>query len=338
VAAEPARPAPAGHLRALTVSALYGLALWLLALLLRFAGESAWILTVLLYLPPLLFALPLPALIWWSWRRGARAGQAIHLLAVWALIVPLMGFVRPRAARRDPSAPVMRVLSYNVNHAYAGAGRVVAEILRFAPDVVLLSKLNTNVEPVEILLRGRYRVVESSSGFLLATHYPVIARRDPDVEVVPPDRLASARFVRWELVTALGPVAFYAVHPYSPRDGLAALVRAGGPSLLRQETAARVRQVRRIAADAAVEKVPVVIAGDTNLPAASPLLRRELAPYADGFASVGGGFGLTYPRTPFRWMRLDRIMASAQLRFASFTTGSSPASDHLAVVADLQRR
>lgn len=323
---------------ALAVSGAYALGLWLLALALRFVGEGAWLTTALLYLPAIAFALPLPVLIGWMWRRGYRAWLAVHLVALWALVFPLMGFVWPRTLARDPAGPVMRVLSYNVNHAYAGADRVVAEILRHAPDVVLLCKLNTNVAPVEALLRARYRVVESSSGFLLATHYPLIARRDPDLEVTPADRLASARFVRWELSTALGPVAFYAVHPYSPRDGLAALARGGGASLMRLETAARVRQVRRIAADAAAERVPVVIAGDTNIPAASPLLRRELAPYGDGFAARGGGFGYTYPLSPFRWMRIDRIMASAQLRFVSFTTGASSASDHAPVVADLQRR
>jgi hypothetical protein len=53
---------------------------------------------------------------------------------------------------------------------------------------------------------------------------------------------------------------------------------------------------------------------------------------------AGWGFGYTYPYNLFRWMRIDRIMASDQLRFVGFQRGSSTASDHVCVVADLQRR
>jgi endonuclease/exonuclease/phosphatase family metal-dependent hydrolase len=37
-------------------------------------------------------------------------------------------------------------------------------------------------------------------------------------------------------------------------------------------------------------------------------------------------------------MRIDRILSSEQLRFVRFEVGASQASDHLCVVADLQRR
>jgi endonuclease/exonuclease/phosphatase family metal-dependent hydrolase len=97
----------------------------------------------------------------------------------------------------------------------------------------------------------------------------------------------------------------------------------------------RMSQVRTFARMAARETLPVIIAGDTNLPNLSPSLD-YVRDFQDGFADAGRGLGYTFPaRSP--WMRIDRIMASRQLRFLSFDVGSSRASDHLCVVADLGR-
>lgn len=339
--ASPAAPSPGRRRRWLVgpvgLSLGHALAAWLLVLLHR-VGEAWWLTTTLLYLPGWLLALPVPVMVWRLWRRGPRALLVTQAAVVVAVVFPLMGFVWPGSARPDPAAPVLRVLAYNVNHAYGGPERIVEEILRFRPDVVLLNKLNTNVAPVQALLRPHYPVLDASSGFLLATRHALVSRRDPDLEKAAVDRESAARFVRWELVTPLGPMVFYAVHPHSPRDGLVALLRGQGPGLLRLETAVRARQVRELAALADGESLPVVLAGDTNLPASSPLLRQALGRHADGFSAAGAGFGHTFPRVPFRWLRLDRILASPRLRFVAFTTGSSTASDHLCVVADLQLR
>ncbi len=72
----------------------------------------------------------------------------------------------------------------------------------------------------------------------------------------------------------------------------------------------RALQVADFAAVAAQEKVPVVIGGDTNLPALSYTLHHSLSAYHDAFTEAGWGFGYTHPvggrHAP--WMRIDRIM------------------------------
>jgi endonuclease/exonuclease/phosphatase (EEP) superfamily protein YafD len=81
-----------------------------------------------------------------------------------------------------------------------------------------------------------------------------------------------------------------------------------------------------------------VLAGDTNLPSLSETLGRYLSSYADGFKEAGWGLGYTFPANRRRaWMRLDRVLASAPLRFVRFETGTSSISDHRCVVAELQR-
>jgi endonuclease/exonuclease/phosphatase (EEP) superfamily protein YafD len=334
--AAPAGPKPWPRRLLIAAGFVYPAFLLAAVLSMRIVGEAWWVTTVALYLPPVLFALPLPLLVWSFWRRGPRLLLLAQLLAVALIVFPLMGFVLPGFASARPGAPTIRVLSYNVMHAYAGPERIVAEIGRFTPDVVLLQKLLANFDEVQALLRARYPHVDFADGLLLASRFPITASYDPDWLTVD-GLLESAAFAQRVLATPLGPIAVYNVHPTSPRVGLFTLGRGGLP-VLEQETALRVQQVRALVAHAEQQKVPVVIAGDTNIPSSSPLLRRELGRYRDGFSAAGWGLGYTYPYNIFRWMRIDRVMATEELRFVGFQVGSSDASDHLCVVADLQRR
>jgi endonuclease/exonuclease/phosphatase (EEP) superfamily protein YafD len=310
-----------------------------LVALLRTVGERWWLTTVGLYLPVLLHALPLPALGFLLWRRRARWLWLSQLAAALVLVFPLGGFVLPGRARPDGRSPVLRVLSYNVMHAYAGPARIMAEIDRFAPDVALLEKLDDNQEPMRQLLLARYPYVSISAGGVVASRFPFLSSFEPDAPV--PEALGErARFAQKVIATPLGPIAFYVFHPQSPRDGLMAVGRFGSGSieLVKTETDWRVRQVRRLAERARAETLPVVVGGDSNVTASSPLLRRELPGFRDAFEEAGWGFGYTYPRNVFRWMRIDRILVSGALRVVGFRRGDATASDHVAVVADLQRR
>jgi endonuclease/exonuclease/phosphatase family metal-dependent hydrolase len=109
-----------------------------------------------------------------------------------------------------------------------------------------------------------------------------------------------------------------------------------GPSIL-ANARLRALQAEAIAGAAALNSEPVVIAGDTNLPDLSPVFSRHLSRFQDGFVKAGAGFGYTYPNDRRPWMRIDRILATDALRFVKFEVGTSAASDHLCVVADLQR-
>jgi vancomycin resistance protein VanJ len=321
-----------------TAAVAYPAALALVWVLLRWVGERSWITTVGLYLPTLLFALPLPLLSFRLWRRGRRRWLISPGIAALVLIFPLGGFVLPGSPARDERAPTIRVLSYNVMHAYAGPRRIAAEIERFAPDVVLLEKLSANQEEMAALLRARYPQVELAGGSLVASRFPILSRHPPQGPL-PDDEWFQRGYVQKVIDTPLGPIAFYSAHLRSPRDGLRALgsLQGGALAQLREETALRVGQTRELARRARGETLPVVIAGDTNLPALSPILHDQLGRYQDAFRAAGWGFGYTYPINLFRWMRIDRILVSDALRVVRFQIGGSDASDHLCVVAELQR-
>jgi endonuclease/exonuclease/phosphatase (EEP) superfamily protein YafD len=319
--------------------------------LLRLVGESWWVTTVGLYLPRLVLAFPLPlvtaALLALKMRRWLWSQAA----AAWVLLFPILGFVVPWWHGGDASAPRIRVLSYNINSALAGVDAVVAEIERHDPDVVLLQEIYRGGE-LEAALRVRYPTVEVNGQFVLASRFAMESGADPS-KLPFYGRERSPRYLQRVLETPVGPIAFYNVHPISPREDFAALRGRGlrrelfsghlfsgsSAGLIEGNAGLRELQVRSIAESARAESLPVVIAGDTNCPGLSKIVGRHLSSFQDGFERAGRGLGYTYPndRKP-PWMRIDRVLASEGLRFVGFEVCSSKVSDHLCVVADLQRR
>jgi endonuclease/exonuclease/phosphatase (EEP) superfamily protein YafD len=334
---------------AVLLACLYPPALLATIAAFRFVGERWWVTTVALYLPRVGFAVPLPLLLVALWITGPRRGVWILLGTSIPVLLVLMGFVFPWPARAASGAPSIRVMSYNVNSEIGEIAPLVQEIDRFSPDVLILVEhaWDAMLPP----LRERYPTVRVAGQFVIATRFPVKSSFDPE-KIHYSGRLRSPRWLEEVIDTPLGPIALFGVHPQSPREGFYALRGKG----LRREilsgqgfsedseeavlgnSGLRAAQVADFAAAARQETVPVIIAGDTNLPNLSWLLHRDLAGFQDGFAKAGWGFGYTFPTGHHGpWMRIDRIMASSELRFVHFEVGRSTASDHESVVADLQR-
>lgn len=319
--------------------------------LLWHVGERWWVTAVGLYVPRILFALPLPPLALAIGRWGSRRYLGLLGAALGVILVPLMGLTVPAPSLRLGRAPAphLRLLSYNVGGSLGGNDNLVAEVDRYAPDVVLMQELG-DPTALAAAMHARYPTVVVSTQFLIAARYPALAEVSPD-KIDFAGRRRSPRFVAVTLQTPLGDVAFYDVHPLSPRD---ALDRLRGPSLRHEilsghllsgdaapaildNAALRDLQVEAFADAAGRETLPAIIAGDTNLPGLSPILRR-LSRFQDGFEKAGWGFGYTFPTDAAPWMRIDRVFASDDLRFTSFRVGTSRASDHHCVVADIERR
>jgi endonuclease/exonuclease/phosphatase (EEP) superfamily protein YafD len=332
------------------VAAGYSVALVLVWALLRLVGESWWVTTVGLYLPRLVLAAPLPvvagALLMLKMRRWLWTQAA----AAWLLLFPVLGFVLPGWRRGDGSAPRVRLLTCNINSALAGVEAVVAEVEQHQPDVVLLQEIG-HPDQLEAALHLRFPTVEVSGQFALASRFAIQSKADPP-KLPYYGQARSPRYLQRVLETPLGPIAFYNVHPVSPREDFAALrghglrgelftgrlFSGGSASLIGANAGLRELQVQSFAEAARAESAPVVIAGDTNLPGLSKIFGRHLASFQDAFESAGWGLGYTYPNDRKPWMRIDRILASEQLRFVGFEVGKSQASDHLCVAAELQRR
>jgi endonuclease/exonuclease/phosphatase family metal-dependent hydrolase len=107
-------------------------------------------------------------------------------------------------------------------------------------------------------------------------------------------------------------------------------------TMVAENATLRMDQLQAIAADARDAQVPVLIAGDTNSPGLSWAFAHWLGDYRDGFSEAGNGFGYTFPAPGHPWMRLDRIVADARVRFLDFRVIHTPISDHFATMADLE--
>lgn len=341
-------------LRALVVGMAFAYPLALAAIALGFSrvGERWWVTAAGLYAPRLLFAIPLPLLV--AALLLARAPRFLwtQLVAAVLVLFPLMGLVVSRRPTVTPNAPTLRVLSFNVDSAAFGAENVAASIALHAPDVVMLEESPWGGQPGEApllaALRRNYAYVVPAAQFIVASRYPLVKSPSPQ-SLHLGGRARMPLFERYEAETPIGKLALFAVHPTSPRGVLhvkhfrAALhqVRTGGIFVgdpeadVSSNAALRSLQIGAATRAAATETLPVLLAGDTNLPGLSAVARESFAGFTDGFGAAGNGFGYTYPSThPF--LRLDRILVSDKLRFVSFQVDCEGVSDHLCVVAEVQ--
>jgi endonuclease/exonuclease/phosphatase (EEP) superfamily protein YafD len=356
-AAEKARADGAGSAKkwairfAKTLAVLYLLALVGAIGLLRYVGEAWWVTTVGLYFPRVFFGVPLPFVTLMLFGLGLKRWVWTQLASTVLLLFGLMGFVLPWPHSVHRNAPVIRVLSYNIDAGNDGFEGVVQQIDAYSPDTIFLQEIS-RVEDLVRRMRSRYPTVHTSGQFMMASRYPVLsASEDPD-KLVYLGRQRSPRFLRYVLDTPLGHIVFYNVHPLSPREDFYAMRGQGlrreilsgrlfsgaaSAQIVKDNAGLRALQVEAFSKAAAKETDPVVIAGDTNLPGLSELFGRYLSGYEDGFRKAGWGFGYTFPSDPLPWMRIDRILATSQLRFVGFGVGTSTSSDHRCIVAEIQR-
>ncbi len=292
----------------------------LLALLVL--GESTRPSFFLVYLPRHPFAAPgllLLPLVLISRRRVLVALEALAMLIA---LFPLMGL--RVGYSRSPQQKPLRLLTYNVFYAKLDQAALATEIVGADADVVVLQAGKT---AFSALLQAKLPgwTVRIDDEFILATRLPVSSAELPERFEVD---VAAGR-VQYMLDGPSGAFQVIHVHPVSARAGL---FDREDPQLANR---LRERQARAAADAAARSKVPVLIAGDTNLPGLSAISRRTFGGFDDAFDRVGSGFGYTFPaKAP--WMRIDRVLAGPRVRFLRHRVLPRGASDHRAVVVDFE--
>jgi endonuclease/exonuclease/phosphatase family metal-dependent hydrolase len=327
---------------------VYLLVLLAVVAALRLVGERWWITTVALYLPRIGFALPLPLLVVALVFARSYRLLVTQLLAAFVLLFPLMGLHVGGARAATPGAERFRLFTLNTGLGKNGTGEILDRIHGANPDVIALEEVDDDdVEELRLGLPGyAFRHLDQ---FVIASRFPI------EEEAVPPPiwsegQPRSAQYAHCRLLTPAGPIRLFAIHPISPHDAFdrlrgrglryellsGRLLGAASARAMEANTQERLEQVRALAGDAAKSSVPVIIAGDTNLPGLSWAFSHWLGAFSDGFAEVGRGFGYSYPAQTMTWMRIDRILAGPRFRFLDVATISPRISDHLAVAADLE--
>ncbi len=309
----------------------------------RGIAERWWLTTLLLYIPQLIYGLPLPLLALTAWRRRDRHGGIAVVAGCLLVAGPMMGWENPQLqAGPVRGAPRVRVLAYNVELLAAGPAPLVRQLHTAQADVVVLEEAGRSAPRVGNLVRRTFPEwsVTEAGDITVASRWPISAET-----AIPlgPARVAGARNQRRALaVTVAAPFASFAVlgvHFHTALDGgsfrrhwrrLPAYVE--GSAAVRREQAADVAAwVRRA-------RLPAIIAGDFNTPPAGlayGVLRG--AGLRDAFEERGWGWGYTFPaRQPL--LRIDYVFHTAAWDALHCRVGATDGSDHRPVLAELALR
>jgi vancomycin resistance protein VanJ len=243
------------------------------------------------------------------------------------------------------SGPTLRIVSYNTTHTVDGLESLRALVLDSRADLVLFQWTSALADDV---LRGpglEGWTVLRAGQFTVASRFPVRSLEPAGVvwEGYGPPAVHAV------VEGPFGPLDVYSIRPRSARLEIGARRRLGMRQRVREflenlqsgrvatSNSLRDAQTRSLAAEVARARHPVIVAGDTNLPGGSRLLRETLGGLGDAFEQAGWGFGYTYPaRLP--WMRLDRVLLGPELSATAFEIKDRRVSAHLAVVAEVHRR
>ncbi len=317
--------------------AVYVLALLALVALVYGPGESFWPVTLFLFGPRWVLAVPLIPLALVALIVDRRLLAVLVLVTV-ALAEPLFGFSIPwrrpwTTAATDDEAAV-RLATWNT-----GGGRLSREDLQVfleveRPDIVVLQECSA-----EMLDQPGPWHRHQARGMCLLSRFPIleVAERDPgDMWVMS----GSGAIVRYALDTPVGRVDVTNVHLETPREGIEAILGsklAGVPVLeeKNEQRAIEARLARRWADDSPGGLR--VVAGDFNTPVESDLFRDYWGGFRDCHSEAGWGFGFT-KHTRRIGVRIDHVLAGRGWDCTGSRVGKSWGGDHEPVTATLRPR
>lgn len=322
--------------------------------------------TLLAYGPRYFLLAPFAVLVPLAFVRARRALLPLGLgLAM--VLGPIMG---GRAAwqsafsRLPLSAPpgALRVVSYNAQGGLRVANTLREMVAALHPDVVALQECGDvmwdSVQVVHEFFHAR------AGGVCSMSRWPIVA-----VDSMPRADIARAAglgyggagiVVRTRIASPFGQFDFVNVHLETARKGLFAflgnnsrllallgvtemrsrrVLNARGTAEDRFEANAfvRNRESERAARWSAPNAdVPVIVAGDFNMPTESTIFRRHFGSFTDAFEATGTGFGWSKNEGALLHIRIDHVLSTRTApRPIGTWLGADYGSDHRPVIADL---
>jgi len=328
----------------------YSALLALLTLLNGLGGDRWWFGAFNHYLPQAIWLIPLLPLAatsaWWA----KRWLWLLPVLALWVL-GPIMGFQFHLPDRQGAGTP-LRILTCNMKYGTRDTNALFRDISAYRPELVCLQDVLPANRP-QLASFFKDWQVWSEGQFWIASRHP-LERTGPPRKGALLGMEPDYPFSKVRVLIQGTPLAVYSVHLLSPREGLNALRPDQGRLEpissrirdLRENVDARLAEARQLAGAVRTEPGHVLVMGDLNALDGSQVCRMmRQTGLRDAFAEAGVGYGYTYghflldrrfPWLPhFSWMRIDHIMISQGVRVRRCMTGTSRASDHRPVIADL---
>jgi len=311
----------------------------LAATLLMYAlGDRWWPATLLLFGPRWALGVPLVLLVPLAISR--RRFLLLPLgLSVGIFLWPLLGWNMVLDSPAGAPGASIRVLSCNTRDGGIDRDALAALITDQSVDIVSLQELpRWFALPI---LQGWH--IQRRAGVAIYSRYPLEPGKS--VRAAHPPHLNKRLTGLSAVVDApQGKFIFCAVHLPSPRYGLQNIVsrdmgvdtdKAG---MLEDETLGRERASRQVASLFESVSLPVVVAGDFNMPRQSRIFRDVWGGFNDAFAETASGYGWTfhdeYKGIPVP-LSIDHVVAGNGATPLNFAVGPDIYSDHRPIIADV---
>jgi endonuclease/exonuclease/phosphatase (EEP) superfamily protein YafD len=305
-----------------------------LALVYRLAGDTTWWGTALLYAgrwPWLVLPLALlPAAL--AWRRSMLLPLGLALLLV---LGPVMGGAVSlrQLVSRPEAAPLLRVLTFNVEGGKVAAFNLDALLREAQPDIAGFQECGSTFREALVQLREWAVIDTSGPGLCLLSRYPV----DTAVAVMPAQVFreagGAAAVARAVVRTPGGRLNVFNLHLETPRHGVELLLSdpARAPAAIQANTLLRETESRVVRRWVDSTSGPRLVLGDFNLPVESAIFRRYWGDLEDAWIGGGNGFGFSKDNGWIQ-VRIDHILASDELTVVDATVLRDMGSDHLPVL------
>lgn len=317
---------------------LYTLFLVVIAVLLRLKGESWWLSSFLIFVPPQLWLLPWFVLLYGlkkaGWRFLLPLGAA---LVVWAF--GTAGFSLGLGARSPKEgAETLTVVTNNVGENNKQSIRPFVEAHN--PDLILYQEFYKGRQPIDF--EGYHSRVYGSHA--LVSRYPIVAAKS-----IPGVVWRKSAGVIFTIDWKGRPINVYSVHIPTARVEYTQLWKKGKPTwrarlrFYRDAMVKRVEIGEKLAQTFAEDPLPVIAAGDFNMPSWGYLHQYIAARVTDAFSAAGRGFGYTFPGyDPYlptwfgTWLRLDYVFTNTYWTPITAKAERGRASQHRATLAVLE--
>ena len=310
-------------------------------------GAPIWLAELSRFLPfywlliPLCVSVALSLLLRPLWILAALAN-----LALFGLVT--MDFQWKLLQDNDVAGTRLRVLTYNVKalsaeHRVGGLDDIEQAVAQHAPDIVALQDAQHWLTDSE---SSNWSVARPVFGlpyviafeqYVLASRYPLRDCKNGKLS----DGEEPVHYLQCTARIGAQDVHLVTVHFVSPRTGLLAARRElnHGIDDWQANLSQRLRQSQALLAVLSRLPGPLLVMGDLNAPEASPVVENlKRIGLVDAFAEGGTGCGYTEGHALSQHVdlfRIDHILLSAGIAVLSAEVGSSEASEHKPVFADL---
>ena len=285
------------------------------------------------YVPQQPIGIPLLILLLWSllarqWRI-VLANTAVGA----AFLLTFLGFNIPMGGAGHSASSSFRLMTLNTRVGINGVDKIVRLVESQSPDILCLQETRgwrNNPDPLQPILRRLPGWnMERAGDVATLSRHPI--ERVTSYPMLPlMDRSALQTTIRLPqgAVTILN-VHYNTNYRRRPEPNRPGLPRLSLRALARWEQTSVVLNASDSVAG------PRIVAGDFNNPPRGLTYGRLRERFTDSFRAAGWGFGYTF-RSDLPLMRIDYIFTSPEIGVAGCRSLDSDASDHRAVVADLQ--